>query len=254
VIQHNKKPRWFVVGDKLLWPLVGMGIGAARETRLSSADLQALPYLALCHLAGCLEASMFANEKGRHSVAICLVRQCVEALTVADVGLQAPEYAEPLLQQWKSGKKSHGALRQSLESMVWPRYGTGLWNEPWAEFFRNLARAVQPYAHYTQELQGWQFAVESYAGGTGFVAAIGLETYDPLLATRVTLMHMLVAWTLGRLLLANTVSPDVIAVADEIKELGVRISESKLLFKRGDWRSQLAPHVLFKPGHDWMDD
>ena len=25
-------------------------------------------------------------------------------------------------------------------------------------------------------------------------------------------------------------------------------------FKREDWGSQLAPHILFKPGHDWMDD
>jgi len=37
-----------------------------------------------------------------------------------------------------------GCLQSSMMA-----YGTGLWDEPWSDFYGNLARAVQPYAHYT---------------------------------------------------------------------------------------------------------
>lgn len=55
-----------------------------------------------------------------------------------------------------------------------------MWDEPWSEFYGNLARAVQPYARYTPELQGWQFATTDYEGGTEFTATYGLETYDAM--------------------------------------------------------------------------
>src|SRR5438552_7036328 len=135
------KPQWFTIGDQLLWPLIGMGIAATRSHRLSTPDLQALPELALCHHGGCIEAGGHANRRGKHSAAICLVRQSVEALTIAEIGLQSPEFAEPLLGAWKEGKKSHGELRKALEQNVWPQYGTGLWDETWAEFYGNLAKA-----------------------------------------------------------------------------------------------------------------
>jgi len=248
------KPQWFTIGDGLLWPLIGMGVATARSHRLSTPDLQSLAELALCHHAGCIEAGGHANQRGKHSAAICLVRQSVEALTIAEIGLQSPEFAEPLLVAWKEGKKSHGELRKALEQSVWPRYGTGLWGETWAEFYGNLARAVQPYAHYTSELQGWQFATVDYNGGKDFVAKFGLETYDPLQATRITLFHMLLTYMLGRILLVHGKNPDVMARQGDILKLGHALGSSKLLFKRGEWWSQLAPHMLFKPGHDWRHD
>jgi len=52
----------------------------------------------------------YANQRGKHSAAICLVRQSVEALTIAEVGLQPKLLAEPLLSEWKEGKKSQGEL------------------------------------------------------------------------------------------------------------------------------------------------
>src|SRR5262249_44087650 len=119
------------------------GRGHRAMHRLSTPDLQSLAELALCHHAGCIEAGGHANRRGKHSAAICLVRQPVEALTIAEIGLQSPQFAEPLLMAWKDGKKSHGELRKALEQSVWPKYGTGLWDETWAEFYGNLARAVQ---------------------------------------------------------------------------------------------------------------
>lgn len=249
----EEKPEWFTVGDQLLWPLIGMGVATARVHRLSTPDLQPLAELALCHHAGCIEASDHANRRGKHSAAICLVRQSVEALTIAEIGLQSPQFAEPHLAAWKEGKKSHGELRKALEQSVWPNYGAGLWDETWAEFYGNLARAVQPYAHYTSELQGWQFATVDYDGGTEFTAMFGLETYDALQATRITLLHMLLTYMLGRILLIHGKNPDVMARGGDIMKLGRALGSSVLLFKRGEWWAQLAPHMLFKPGHDWRD-
>jgi hypothetical protein len=142
----------------------------------------------------------------------------------------------------------------ALEKEVWPRCGTGLWTEPWSEFYGNLARAVQPYAHYTSELQGWQFATLHSDGQRELIAAFGLETYDALQATRITLFHMLLTWVLGRMLLAKGTNHDVMAQRDRILELGAALASSKLLFKGGEWWAQLAPHMLFKPGSDWIDD
>jgi len=255
-VDADEKPRWFVLGDQLMWPLIGMGCASARYHSLSmpDPDLQPLAELAICHHAGCLEASSHANRRGKHSAAICLVRQSVEALTIAEIGFQPPEFAEPLLVAWKEGKKSHGELRRALERDVWSTYGPGLWDESWAEFYGNLARAVQPYAHYTTELQGWQLANVGYEGGKTFTAMLGLETYDPLQATRITLFHMLLTYILGRILLVHGKNPDILSRRTEIVELGRALSSSKLLFQRGEWWAQLAPHMLFKPGNDWLHD
>lgn len=248
------QPEWFRTGEELLWPLIGMGVATARAHQLSSVDLQSLAELALCHHAGCMEASTYINQRGKHSAAICLVRQSVEALTIAEIGLQPSTFAEPLLGAWKDGKKSHGDLRKALERAIWPEYGTGLWDESWADFYGNLARAVQPYAHYTSQLQGWQFTTVAYNGGREFIAMYGLETYDALQATRITLLHMLLTWMLGRILLAHGKNPDVIQRREDIMRLGRALGGSKLLLKRGEWWAQLAPHMLFKPSHNWRDD
>lgn len=252
--EGEKQPEWFRIGDELLWPLIGMGVATARAHRLPTVDLQPLAELALCHHAGCMEASGQINRRGKHSAAICLMRQSIEALTVAEIGLQRAEFAEPLLAAWKDGMKSHGELRKALEKDIWPTYGVGLWEEAWADFYGNLARAVQPYAHYTSELQGWQFATVAHNGCQKSVSMHGLETYDPLQATRITLFQVLLTWMLGRILLAHGNNHDVLARRDSILRLWRALGSSKLLFERGEWWTQLAPHMLFKLGHDWRDD
>ena len=61
----------------------------------------------------------------------------------------------------EKGRSRTGALRKSLEQHVWPNYGTGLRDETWTEFYGNLAGSQTIHAHYTPELQGWQFATVS---------------------------------------------------------------------------------------------
>ncbi len=247
-------PEWLKLSDELAWPLVGMGLATLRPEQAGSPDMNVIPYLALLHFAHCLETSVDANHAGKHSVAICLVRHCIETLTLVDIGLQDDSYAAPLLEAWKAHKKSHSDLRASLETHIWPRYSTGLWDESWAEYFGNLARAVQPYAHYTHELQGWQLAmVSGDFERKGALMLMGLHTYDPLKASRITLFHSLVGWTLGRLLVAHGRNMDVLARAQQIGALGHALGRSKLLFKRKEWGVELLPDMLFKEGADWRD-
>lgn len=254
------KPRWLKISDELLWPLVGMSLTSVTGRTASSFDLFIVPYYAGCHLAGCIEASMFANRQGKHSTSISLIRQSVEALTILELGLQSPEWADPIIADWKHGRLSHGQIRAKLEKAIWPSYGTGLWDESWSEYFGNLARAVQPYAHYTPELQGWQDQViendSSKNGDPGTIGAtvlVGLTTYDPIKATRVTFLHSLLAWTLGRLLLAHAGNPDVLERAQRIHELGQELGKSKLLFHKADWGTQLLPFMYFDEKDGWRD-
>jgi hypothetical protein len=252
-MKDPKEPRWFQLGDALMWPLVGMSL-ASLSKRSSNPDLALVRQASGCHLAGCLETSCVANERGKHSVAIALVRQALEALTLIDLGLHPSTFSDPVLDRWKSGRISHGEIRAHLEKEVWHSYGHGLWAEPWSEFFGNLARAVQPYAHYTPELQGWQDQVIEQHGEREATITVGLLTYDPLKASRVTLLHMLLAWALGRILLVHRDNPDVLAREAEIHLLGESLSQSKLLIKNQKWGVQLLPHMWFRPGVNWRGE
>ena len=250
----EEEPLWFKLGDGLLWPVLGMAASSCRDVNLSTPDLRSLGELSIWHHAGCLETSIHANKRGKHSAALCLVRQSIEALSIAEVALQSPEWAESLLIAWKEKRKSHGEIRKLLEKDIWPRYGSGLWSESWSEFYGNLSRAVQDYAHYTPELQGWQFTTLVHDGERNAIVTFGPDTYDSLLATRVTLLHMLLTWMLGRILLAHGQNSHAAERHQDIVRLGQALGSSKLLFRNGDWGSQLAPHMLFKRGHTWRDD
>jgi hypothetical protein len=116
-----------------------------------------IPQLAVFHLDACLNASIEANAALTPTVAMCLLRQCVETLTIIDVGLQPSKYRDPVLDTWHEGKKTTGALRKDLEQEIWPRYGPGIWDESWSEYFSNLAQAVHPHAHYTSQLKGGRY-------------------------------------------------------------------------------------------------
>ena len=247
------RPKWLTLTDNLLGPLLAMTEDALKISNTTDTHLNALPLFALMHLAESLESSMSANERGAHSVAICLVRQSIEALTVVELGLLPETMGQTLLSKWESSKKGHGEIRATLESKVWPAYGSGLWDEPWSAYFGNLAKAVQPYAHYTPNLMHWQWAVLDHDGLKRLVIRTGPRSYDPLKASRITLFHSLIGWTLGRLLLENgklIASPSVVK---RIREWGDALSTSNLLFKRKNWGDELAGLVLFKEGVDRHD-
>lgn len=250
----ERKPKWLQLTDRIMGPLFLTASGVLEKSDPKSIHLSYIPYLALHHLFNCLYASIVVNQKGQHSVAVCLIRQAVETLTLIDLGLQDDTYRLPLLEAWESGKKTQGEIRKALEHDIWPKYGHGLWDESWSEYFSNLAKAVQPYAHYSPDLMGWQMAFVAHEGENSFAVAAGPKTYDPIKATRVTLLHSLCAWTLGRLLTENSNVLEVVQFKTMLSQLRKYLGASKLLFKNKNWADELAPHVIFKPGCDWRDE
>ena len=60
------------------------------------------------------------NREGQHAVAISLVRQCVEALTILECALISDRVlCQSLLTAWINGKKTFGAIRKELSCKVW---------------------------------------------------------------------------------------------------------------------------------------
>lgn len=247
------EPKWKSIASDIGGCVLTNTVREIEKRRSADLNASITPQLAVFHLEACLNASIEANAMFQPSVAICLLRQCVEALTLIDLGLQATDYRDVIVNDWLSGKTTTGSLRKHLEAQVWPRYGSGLWDEPWKEYFANLAKAVQPYAHYSPELLGWQISIVGFEGRNRFIAATGPQSYDPVKASRLALLQSLIIWTLARLLIANSTDPEVVKLSIRVDHLKTEIGTSKLLFKSKDWADELMPHVVFYPGKDWRD-
>lgn len=239
----DERPEWLRVGEGIIGPLLRDSSISLQGFSGTDFHVTQLPSLALNHYAHSLQTSIEINREGRHAVAISLLRQAIEALTIVELGLVDSEFSYPLLERWDSGKKSHGELRQALERTVWPSYGAGLWDEPWSEFYARLAKSVQPYAHCSPELIQWNLAALSDASSGHFVAGTGL--YDATKASRLTLFHILAGWTLGRILVANRPPPNPLVPADTISALGAGLASSEFLMPGEDWSVQLWPHMFF---------
>lgn len=216
----------------------------------SDTHARNIPYCALLHLNGCLAASAEANANGTHSVAACLLRQCVESLTLVELGLLDEPTGAVLVRDWHDHRKSTGELRRTLQSCIWPRYGSGLWNESWDDFFGNLAKAVQPYAHYSQQLMMWQIhAITPPRSKDGsdatfqFLARVGPSPEDREKTTQITVLQGLVVWALGRLIVSNTPAVVDDAFRSTLDELRVSITTSGFLLEGAQWSDLLVPVV-----------
>lgn len=245
----SEKPAWLVLNDRIAESVIRAAHDHLAARRGTNLTLNLSAYLPAIHFAHCLDASVHLNRHGQHAPALCLIRQCVESLTIIDAGLQSIEYGDPLLLAWEQGKKTQGDVRATLQRDVWPRYGTGLWSESWAEFFGNLARAVQPYAHYTPELQRWQHAVpvgQKLDESHSFLVQVGMNVYDPQKASRLTLFHVLLVWVLGRYLVANGCSVETFTAGD-VETLGIELARSEFLDgPRSKWPELFYPHIFFR--------
>ena len=238
------QPDWLVLGNAMIGPLLADTSSGLKARYIPDFHLSQLPILALFHLAHSLQSSMDTNYEGRHAVALSLLRHAIESITIVELGLIGTEEANQLLEAWDKGKKSQGNLRKALERIAWPKYGSGIWNEPWSEFFSSLAKAVQPYTHCSSELMQWNMAVLSVEDDYRLVAGAGM--YDPVKASRLTLFHVLVVWTLGRILLENSPESFVSLEKEDISRLRGSLAGSEFLVENEDWSIQLWPHMIFK--------
>lgn len=236
------RPDWFLKGDDLLWKT--LHVAHSKTGQIEEPALRVPTECASIYLINTLKASVDLNREGKHSIAIALLRQCTESVTVLELGLIDKSVGRDLIAGWKDGSKSQGNLRQELEAKIWRDYGSGLWEEPWTDYFGDLARAVNPYAHYTPKLQGWQMVVpegmplfKTDSGMLKSYMTYGFESYDASKATRITLLHILISWTVGRLVIEN--GGDEKLETGKIESLGDSIADSEILGKGElDWPQQ----------------
>lgn len=236
-------PEWYTIGSPLLWKPAQKTFDRFSDKGLGDANLTNSALCASIHFIHCLTLSVEVNRKGQHAVAMCLIRQCVESLTVIEVALlREVDLREKLLRGWIDSSKTSGAIRKVLEKEIWPRYGAGLWTSDWPGYFSEFCKAVQPYAHYSPQLQAWQLAMvpDTVAvdedGNYLQQSRVGLQTYDSAKATRITCLHCLLVWTLGRIYTANV---DDSKLSEELTVLGKALADSEeLCGGKVDWGQQ----------------
>lgn len=251
-------PDWLKVSNQFLLPIIEHAAASVEERKDIDPTDRLAPLLAAIHLHQSIRASMSSNSAGHHSIAIALLRQCVEALTVVEIGLQSPELVKTLLEIWRKDK-SHGTLRKRLQTDRWSSYGPGLWAEPWEEYFGNLAFAVQPYAHYTELLMGWQYVLPPVAkkedgiDPTYLYATYGFDKVDSLKLIRIQIFQALIGWTLARVLEENSITCPM--SGSRLATWGSMLRVSELFDDpntnwREHWRDQLLPFLWFTTD-DW---
>lgn len=192
-----------------------------------------------------------ANRDGMHANALSLTRQCVEAISVLEVAISGHADAGDVLTKWDDDGLSQGELRKWLSQNVWPRYGNGMWTEPWAEFMAQFAKAIQPYAHYSTHLAKWQWRLHGKsdpAKDNVVLAEIGPRAYDPQKATRITLFHSIVGFALARIWMASASrnDPEFAALANRLR---VALGKSKYLDgHQTNWAEQFWAMVWSRHG------
>lgn len=251
-------PEWFKLGEEAT-PHIMQRVADAVTANEMSLQVRSLPMLAHWFVLDSLLLSNQANREGMHANALALTRQCVEAISVVELGICGHPDAETILLKWEADDLTPGRLRAWLQEKVWPQYGAGLWSEPWPTFMREFAGAVQPYAHYSSPLSQWQYRLHRLpdpkqlqsAGDTGedlrTVVEIGPRAYDPQKATRVTLFQTLVTYILGRITLAG--SPPDAEFATLMERFGSALSKSRYLDgHETDWSRQLWAMIWERGG------
>ena len=181
-----------------------------------------------------------ANKEGMHANALALTRQCIEAISVIEMGLASPS-ADDVLARWERDEVTAGEVRKWLSANVWPSYGSGLWSESWSDFMAHLARAIQPYAHYTTKLAQWQLRLcSARLDGNPLTAVVESRprAYDPQKATRITLFHGILTFAMARIWIAASRQSDQSFQA-LINRFGKALGESKYLDGRQtNWEQQ----------------
>lgn len=247
-------PQWALLAEQLIGPIGQEAMHVLNQYDVGDLTLSTIPLISLHHFLECYETASEANLQGRHAVALGLLRQALEALSIAEIGISRPVSEKELISLWFENKKNVGYIRKVLEVESWPKYGAGLWDEPWSEFWGNLSKVVHPYAHFSGLLLGWRYAEHPGSFDQPRLMAIGFSQYDPLKASRVTLLWSIVWYALARIISSQAGSAWGLVHRDQILEWGTHISKSKLLFKGGTWDSQLLPHMMFKDGTSWRDE
>ena len=205
-------PEWFKLGDTATTETMKRLSIALQELKLP-IQIRHLPMQAHWFILDSLALANQANRDGMHANALALTRQCVEAMSIIELGLSGSTDGIAKLKQWEQQKDnaSPGNLRKWLSENRWHLYGTGLWSEPWNDFMAMFAKAIQPYAHYTAQLAQWQARLiggKEPREAETFIVQFAPRAYDPQKATRITLFHALLTFALAKAWIASSTNPD----------------------------------------------
>jgi hypothetical protein len=216
-------------------------------------QVRSAPMLAHWFVLDTLLLANQANRDGMHANALALTRQCVEAISVIELGVCGHPEAEAILLKWDSDDLTPGKLRAWLQANVWPEYGNGMWSEPWSTFMREFAGAIQPYAHYGRSLAQWQLRLNRFYDASepnaDFHAIVEMRprAYDAQKATRITLFHALLSYVLGRIWLAVNATDREFATL--ITRLGAALGKSRYLDgHQTNWSQQFWAMVWERDG------
>ena len=229
-------------------------IADAASKRALAIQVQSSAMLAHWFVLDTMLLANQANRDGMHANALALTSQCVEAISVIELGICGHPEAEAMLLKWDADDLSPGKMRAWLQENVWPKYGSGLWTEPWSAFMREFAGAVQPYAHYTRNLMQWQLRLhrmnvdpDDPSADLHGLLEIAPRAYDAQKATRITLFHAILTYTLGRIWIAsNDVDTEFAALMNRLR---VALGKSRYLDgHQTDWSKQFWAAVWERGG------
>ncbi len=245
-------PEWFTISEQATAQVMKR-IAAAVSANDMCPQVKSAPMLAHWFVLDTLLLANQANRDGMHSNALALTRQCVEAISVIELGICGHPDAEATLLKWDADNLNPGKLRAWLQANIWPKYGAGLWTEPWFTFMREFAGAVQPYAHYGRSLAQWQLRLhrmyDTNDPNADKHALIEMKprAYDAQKATRITLFHALLTYALGRIWIAA--NRDDVEFAALIARMGVALGKSRYLDgHQTDWSQQFWAMVWERGG------
>lgn len=246
-------PEWFKITDAATQEVM-QRIASAVAANTMSLQVRSSPTLAHWFILDTLFLANQANCEGMHANALALTRQCVEAISVVELGICNHPDAENTLLKWEADRATAGELRKWLQANVWPNYGTGLWTESWDIFMREFASAIQPYAHYGRNLAKWQLRFHGFVEVTDdpTVSAQGLieirpRAYDAQKATRITMYHALLTYVLGRVWMAS--NPGDAEFDTLIGRLGTALGKSRYLDGHAtDWSQQFWAMLWIRGG------
>jgi hypothetical protein len=250
-------PEWFVLSDEVR-PLTLQRLAESLDNLRLPPQIRTAPLQAFWFLSNSLFLASQANQDGMHANALSITRQCIEAISVIELGLSQLPGAEQMLLRWEKDEKTAGEIRKWLASHAWPSYGRGLWSEPWTDFMTRLAKAIQSYAHYSTKLSQWQMRVREFSrnGEEGDLQAIveyGPRKYDPQKATRITLYHALLIFTLARIWLATVGRSDT-SFGASVEKLRIALGKSVYLDgEKTNWDQQFWSLLFFNDGSQAPD-
>ena len=221
---------------------------------ITDLQLQFIPHYAGKHCLESIRLSRLANGGGAHAVAVGLLRDAVEALSLVALGICHDGAKLRILSEWNEEKRSAGEVRKYLEEVVWPTLGiSGLWGEQWSAFWASIARAVQPYAHVSPLRLRWHQHVEIIDGRWHVWINHPAGDFEMYRAARIGALQLLLFWAFAEIVCAFAADTEahlsrLRTLADVARHW---LSKNEVFFHGENWEGQLMPFVYPTDARYW---